>query len=303
MVDLLDAYGRRLQALLQADRFHIAIVYAEMLPFLPAWLELLLLQIPFIYDYDDAFFLKYRTGRLKFLQPLLGVKTDRLMAAAVAVTAGNPGLADYARRYNNNVIILPSVVDTLEYRPLGFPQLNSFRQTFTVGWIGSPSTAPYLQLLVDPLQQLARECTVRLLVVGGPAPSIQGVEVVTLPWSLEQEVALIHQFDVGVMPLPDSPWTRGKCAYKLIQCMACGVPVVGSRVGANVDAVPPDCGFLADSSQQWLDAFRQLFGDVTLRQQMGLAARHWVEQHYSLRSALPVFSEVIHRAAATHHLR
>jgi glycosyltransferase involved in cell wall biosynthesis len=170
-----------------------------------------------------------------------------------------------------------------------------------VGWIGSPSTSSYLQLLVEPLQQLSRERPVRLHVVGGPAPAIAGVEVIELPWSLEQELPLIQQFDVGVMPLPDNPWTRGKCAYKLIQCMACGIPVVASRVGANVDAVPPECGFLVESSEQWLDAFRRLLADSNLRQQMGSAARLWVEQRYSLRSALPVFSGVIQRAAASHH--
>ena len=284
---LLDAYGRRLHSLRQADCFHLAIVYAELLPF--------------IYDYDDAFFLKYRSGRLKLLQPLLGAKADRLMAAAVAVTAGNAGLAAYARRFNSNVTILPSVVDTVEYCPAEVLQFGSSLKPFTVGWIGSPSTAPYLQLLVHPLQQLARECPVRLVVVGGPAPSIPGVDVVPQPWSLEHEVSLIQQFDVGAMPLPDSPWTRGKCAYKLIQCMACGIPVVGSRVGANVDAVPPECGFLAESSEQWLDAFRQLLADTNLRQQMGSAARLWVEKRYSLHSALPVFSGVIQRAVPFHH--
>ena len=109
---LLTAYGRRFQALRKADRFDLAIVYAEMLPFLPGWLERQLLQIPFLYDCDDAFFLKYRSGRLRLLEPLLGAKADRLMAAAVAVTAGNNGLAAHARRYNRNVTVLPSVVDT-----------------------------------------------------------------------------------------------------------------------------------------------------------------------------------------------
>jgi len=298
---LLDAYGRRLHSLRHSDPFDLAIVYAELLPFLPGWLERLLLELPFIYDYDDAFFLKYRSGRLRLLQPLLGAKADRLMAAAVAVTAGNSALAAYARRFNSNVTILPSVVDTVEYCPAEVLQFGSSLKPFTVGWIGSPSTAPYLQLLVHPLQQLARECPVRLVVVGGPAPSIPGVDVVPQPWSLEQEVSLIQQFDVGVMPLPDSPWTRGKCAYKLIQCMACGIPVVGSSVGANVDAVPPECGFLAESSEQWLDAFRLLLADTNLRQQMGSAARLWVEKRYSLRSALPVFSGVIQRAVASHH--
>jgi glycosyltransferase involved in cell wall biosynthesis len=301
LLALLTAYGRRLQALREADRFDLAIVYAELLPFLPGWLERQLLQIPFLYDCDDAFFLKYRSGRLRLLQPLLGAKADRLMAAAVAVTAGNTGLAVHARKFNRNVTVLPSVVNTDQFSPAAPRTAEPPGRRFTVGWIGSPSTAPYLQLLVEPLQELARDSPVRLMVVGGPAPAIAGVEVIERPWSLEQEVPLIQQFDVGVMPLPDNPWTRGKCAYKLIQCMACGIPVVASRVGANVDAVPYECGFLAESPEQWLDAFRRLLADLNLRQQMGSAARLWVEQRYSLRSALPVFTGVIQRAVASRH--
>jgi glycosyltransferase involved in cell wall biosynthesis len=300
---LLAAYGRRLQALRQADHFDLAIVYAELLPFLPGWLERQLLQIPFIYDCDDAFFLKYRSGRLRLLQPLLAAKADRLMAAAVAVTAGNTWLAAYARRFSSNVAVLPSVVDTDQFRPSAPPQAERAAQPFTVGWIGSPSTAPYLQLLVGPLQQLARERAVRLLVVGGPAPAIAGVEVIEQPWSQEQEVTLIQQFDVGVMPLPVTPWARGKCAYKLIQCMACGIPVAASRVGANVEAVPPECGLLAESPAEWLEAFRRLAADPELRLRMGTAARHWVKERYSLRSALPVLTGVIQRAAEAHPRR
>jgi len=295
---LLAAYGRRVQALRQADRFDLVIVYCELLPFVPGWLERQLLQIPFFYDCDDAFFLKYRSGRLRLLQSLLGAKADLLMAAAAAVTAGNAGLAAHARRFNSTVTVLPSVVDTDQFRPAAPSPVEYSAKPFTVGWIGSPSTAPYLQLLIVPLQQLARELPVRLVVVGGPAPAITGVDVIEQPWSLEQEVSLIQQFDVGVMPLPDTPWTRGKCAYKLIQCMACGIPVVASPVGANFDAVPPGCGLLADSSQQWLAAFLQLAADPALRLRFGAAARCWVEQHYSLRSALPVLTDMIQRAVA-----
>ena len=293
---LIAAYGRRLQALRHLDRFDLAIVYGDLLPFLPGWLERQLLQIPFTYDCDDAFFLKYRSGRLRLLQPLLGAKADRLMAAAVAVTAGNAGLATYARRFNSTVAVLPSVVDTDQFRPVVPPPLEDSATPFTVGWIGSPSTAPYLQLLVEPLQQLAIERPLRLLVVGGPAPAIAGVEVIERPWSLEQEVSLIQQYDVGVMPLPDTPWARGKCAYKLIQCMACGIPVVASPVGANVEAVPKECGLLAESPEEWLAAFQCLAADCALRQRMGRAARRWVEERYSLRSALPMLVDVIQRA-------
>ena len=299
---LLASYGQRIRALHRADRFDLAIVYGDLIPFLPGWIERKLLQIPYIYDFDDAFFLKYRTGRLGLLQPLLGAKADHLMEGATCVTAGNAGLATYARQLNCDVALLPSVVDTDHFRPAGPSQAERSDQCFTVGWIGSPSTAPYLQLLIDPLQQLARDRPVRLLVVGGPAPAVAGVEVIERPWNLEQEVSLIQQFDVGVMPLPDTSWTRGKCAYKLIQCMACAIPVVASPVGANVDALPPDCGFLADSSQQWLEAFRQLAADSALRMRLGAAGRHWVEQHYSLQSALPVLTGVVQRAVAARSL-
>jgi len=298
--NLLDAYVRRIQVLRQENFFDLAIIYAELLPFLPARFECLLLQIPFLYDFDDAFFLKYRSGRFSPFQPLLGAKFDRLMAAAVGVTAGNAWLADYARRFNSNVTLLPSVVDTDQFVPAIPTRPGRLAEPFTVGWIGSPSTVSYLLLLLDPLQQLAREVPMRLVVVGGHAPPMAGVEVIEHPWSMEHEITLIQQFDVGVMPLPDTPWTRGKCAFKLIQCMACGIPVVASNVGANVDAVPPGCGFLASSSDEWLRAFRKLAADPELRLRYGAAGRRWVEERYSLHSALPVLTDTIRQAAAVY---
>lgn len=291
---LLSAYQQRLQTLSHLQQFDLAIVYAELLPFFPASLERLLLKIPYILDLDDAFFLKYRTGRLKFSSPLLGGKIDRLLSGAVAVTAGSQPLLEYCRRFNPAVTLLPSVVDTDHYRPA----TSRPEKPFTIGWIGSPTTAPFLSGLIEPLRELARERSVRLLVVGGSAPSIPGVDVVEQSWTLAEEVALIQQFNVGVMPLPDTPWARGKCAYKLIQCMACGVPVVASPVGANLHAVPPSVGLLADSPSEWLEAFRQLADDAQLRHRLGAAGRRWVERHYSLQSALPILTGVIRGSVA-----
>ncbi len=292
--DLFAAYVRRIYALNNAYQFDLAIVYGDLLPFLPWWFEKRLLKIPFIYDFDDAFYLKYRNARLP-MSSLAG-KIDKTISHALAVTAGNIGLAVYAQQFNGNVSILPSVVDTVKYKLASFPSVSSLRGPFTIGWIGSPSTAPFLQILVEPLQRLACERPLRLMLVGGSAPAIKGVEVIEHPWHLEHEVTLIQKFDVGVMPLPNTPWTRGKCAYKLIQCMACGIPVVASAVGTNVDAVPSECGLLADSPEDWLDALQRLAANPELRQQMGLSARRWVEEHYSLRSALPILKNVIHSA-------
>lgn len=297
LFDLFLAYIRRIYRLLNSRKFDLAIVHVDLLPFVPSFIELSLLQIPFIYDFDDAFYLKYRSGRYSIFESFLGDKADRLMAQACAITAGNYELCTYAKHFNNNVTLLPSVVDTEDYYPRDPLSINQLDKTFTIGWIGSPSTTKYLDLLIWPLRQLALEIPLRFVVIGSLSfPPIPGVDVVLHSWSLHNEVSLIQQFDVGVMPLTDSPWARGKCAYKLIQYMSCGIPVVASRVGANIDVVPSECGILVDSSYEWLESLRRLSLDSNLRVSLGMNASDWVRNNYSLSSALPVFSNVIKQA-------
>jgi glycosyltransferase involved in cell wall biosynthesis len=283
---------RRLREL-RAHDYDVAMLHCELFPLMPGWLERLLLgDTPYLYDFDDAFYLKYRSGRLLSLRPLLERKFDGVLLGAFAVTAGNATLADHAGRHNRSVTRFPTVVDTTRYVPGG----SAKGDMFTVGWIGSPSTAPYLESLREPLQRMAALSPVKLVVIGGRAPSIAGVEVQELPWHEDTEVEQIRQFDVGVMPLPDTEWARGKCAFKLIQYMACGIPVVGSRVGANVDVVDPASGFLVSSDAEWLAALEALRDDRALAQSMGAAARERIEQHYSLQRNLPVLAELIHSA-------
>ena len=289
--NLLHAGWNRLGDLRNREGFDAAILYGELLPLVPGWVERSLLPQPYIYDFDDAFYLKYRSGKLGVMRPFLGNKFDTVIAGAAAVTAGNNTLATYARGINSNTRLLPTVVDTERYVPAPRPR----NDIFTVGWIGSPSTAPYLSELVGPLSRLGQESPVRLVVIGGKAPSIPNVNVVEVEWSEHTEVGLINSFDVGVMPLPDDDWARGKCAFKLIQYMACAVPVIASRVGANIEVVQSDCGFLATDELDWVRALRLLRDESSTRQQMGEAGRVRVEQYYSLHRNLPVLVEVIHK--------
>lgn len=277
------------------DRSHqVAMLHCELYPLMPGWLERRLLgDRPYIYDFDDAFYLKYRLGTMARLRPVLGRKFDVVMREAATVTAGNSTLVDYSRALNPSTTLLPTVVDTERYCPA--PHQRS--STFTVGWIGSPSTAPYLADLVEPLRQLGTEGSVRLVVIGGKAPFIPGIEVAEVNWSEGTEIALINGFDVGVMPLPDDEWARGKCAFKLIQYMACAIPVIGSPVGANNDVVGHDCGFLASTVTEWLQALRQLRDSPGLASDMGQAARERVVQHYSLHRNLPLLAQVIELTA------
>jgi glycosyltransferase involved in cell wall biosynthesis len=216
------------------------------------------------------------------------------MRGASAITAGNMVLKNYAEKFNSRTSMLPTVVDTTRYRPEALSHSNS---QFVVGWIGSPSTAPYLHLLIQPLSLLGREGPVRLIVIGGKAPAIPNVEVLEVLWDEETEVELLNQFNVGVMPLPDDDWTRGKCAFKLIQYMACGVPVIASPVGANIDVVSTDCGLLASSPEEWLKSLRWLRDNPIAREKIGALGRARVVEHYSLTNNLPKFAQIIRKVA------
>ena len=293
-LNLLQTGWQRLRELRsESENFDLSIVYCELFPLLPAWAEYALLPKPYVYDFDDAFYLKYQGGRLGVMPPILGRKFDAIIAGAAAVSAGNQTLAGYARGLNTRTRLLPTVVDTGRYVPV---HNSRDATTFTVGWIGSPSTAPYLAELIAPLALIAREGPVRLVVIGGKAPLIPGVRVDEVAWNEDTEIALLNSFDVGVMPLTDDEWARGKCAFKLIQYMACAVPVIASRVGANVDVVSPDCGYLASSEQEWVAALRILRDQPERRKTMGEAARTRVVQQYSLHSNLPMLEEIIRLA-------
>lgn len=287
---LVKLYYRRLKNLLRFRRKFPAIVHAELFPGLPAWLELLLLPKKFIYDLDDAMFLKTRFWFPPVIRQLLVGKIYRIMKHAQAVTAGSRYLCEQARRMNRVVVYLPSSVNTRDYCPVP----RSENGEFTIGWVGSPSTENYLNLIYEPLAQLAAERPVRVVLVGGSFnKQSPGLMVEKLAWTRKAEPNHIRRFDVGVMPLPDDDWARGKCGYKLLTYMACGIPVVASRVGANIDIVNPACGYLASSTQDWLTAFRELQADPELRLRMGQAGRKRVCELFSIEATAPIFHRTL----------
>ncbi|GAB3770566.1 glycosyltransferase family 4 protein [Ramlibacter monticola] len=284
----------RLTQLVDARSYDAAMVHCELFPLLPGGLEAALVRKPYLYDFDDAFYLRYRTGRLSFAKPFLGAKFDEFVGRAAVVTAGSRALHDYAAHHNRHVRFLPTVVDTTRYVP--DPRLRG-GSPFTIGWIGSPSTSVYLRELVEPISALAQEGPVRLVVIGGPAPAIPAAQLVEIPWKESEEAAMINSFDVGLMPLLDDEWSRAKCAFKLIQYMACGVPVVASPVGANNDVVTRECGLLAATAQEWTHALRCLRDNPGQRRLMGEAGRDRVLRQYALSVNLPILVDALRETA------
>jgi glycosyltransferase involved in cell wall biosynthesis len=276
------AYLSRLAALLTARRYDLLWIEKEILPWMPPLFERLLLvgAPPFIVDFDDAWFHHYDRHRSGIVRWLLGDKLDRLMRQAALVTVGNAYLGARAHAAGaRRVLTLPTAVDPARY-PVIDPAPD--KPIPTIGWIGAPVTAAYLELVRAPLEALVAAGTADVALIGAGDAAMPGLTARRLPWSEDGEAAGIRDFDIGVMPLADTPWERGKCGYKLIQYMACGRPVVASPVGVNRDIVEHGVnGFLADSPEDWRAALERLCADPALRRSMGAAGRAKVEQRYA----------------------
>ncbi len=281
-------YVRRLRALLATRRYDVVWVAIECLPWLPALVELALLprRVPLVMDYDDAWFHRYDAHSSALVRQILGSKIAKVMRRAALVTAGNPYISEYARGAGaRRIEELPTVVDLARYAN---PARRAASETVVVGWMGSPSTAQNLRILKEPLEALSRRHMIRCIAVGARAEQVSGTPFEAIRWSEHTESEAISNFDIGVMPLIDEPFERGKCGYKLIQYMACGLPVVASPVGVNREIVRLGVnGELAASGADWERTLERLVGDVEARRRMGEAGRKRVEDWYSLQVQAP----------------
>ena len=285
-LEILRSGLSRIKSLLHASRFDLVWIEAELFPFVPAVAERWL-RVPYVVDYDDATFHRYDRHRMAAIRRLLGDKIDIVMRHAALVVAGNEYLADRARRADApRVERLPTVVDLNRYSVV-----NGAETDFsTVGWIGTPITSMFLEDVATVVRELGET---RLVALGGS----NRPDVDVRPWSEDTEAGEIARFDVGIMPLPDNDWERGKCGYKLIQYMACGKPVVASPVGINKELViHGENGFLATTTEEWRSSLEKLKQNAHLRKEMGERGRLLVEDHYCTAVTAPRLEDLLRSA-------
>jgi glycosyltransferase involved in cell wall biosynthesis len=293
---VLRAFIRRLLVVLTLPRHSTVVTEYELLPYFPALPERWLVWrgCRLVVDYDDALFHQYDNHRKKWVRRLFGRKIATVMRLAHTVVAGNPYLAEYARRAGApRVEVIPTVVDLDRYpsRDAKAPDLVA---PFVIGWIGSPSTARYLETITPALAEICANGRACVRLIGSGPINLAGVPVEVLAWDENSEVDMLKDFDVGIMPLPDEPWERGKCGFKLIQYMACGLPVVASPVGVNREIVEHDVnGYLAVTTTEWVRMLNLLLDDADLRQRLGQAGRAKVEREYSLQVTGPKLAALI----------
>ena len=297
-VEVASAYARRIAIIARRTDADVVWLEKEALPWVPWPLERTLtrLGVPIVVDIDDAVFHRYDRHGAALVRRLLGSKIDHLFAAAAAVTAGNDYLAARARSAGAVCVErIPTVVDAARYVVRPPPGVAPF----TIGWVGSPATEMYLSSLAGVLRGMV-ERGARVLLVGASPAALPGLPVERRAWSADREASDIAEFDVGIMPLADSPWERGKCAYKIVQYMAAGRAVVASPIGANRVVVSPgEDGLLADSTEEWAAALVSLMEDRAAAARLGAGGRRKVEREYTLQVQAPRVAAVLRAAART----
>ena len=296
--------ARRFSSIRKAKNFDLVYILREAALLGPPVFERLIHQsrVPIVFDFDDAIFVSYRSpsnGYLSYLK--FASKTKAICRIAAHVMVGNPYLAEYARRVNDRVTVIPTTIDTDKYRVL--PRKKSSGPP-VIGWTGSHSTIQHLDTLRGALKKLAQRESFRLRVIGTPEYECAPVEVDAMPWRSESELNDLSAIDIGVMPLPDDRWSKGKCGLKALQFMALGVPTVCSPVGVNTDIIQDDQnGLIASTEEEWVEKLTRLLRSPELRQRLGAAGRVTVEQKYSARAQAPRVYEIFESVAQKSKVR
>lgn len=290
----LGGLARRIRLLLLGPRASIVWVHRQATPLpsrLVEWAMKHLWRARVVYEFDDAVWLpqeeRHRLGHWL----LNGGKIPRIVADADAVIAGNGYLADYARAGAADVTVIPTVVNT----GCTFNTVRSHGPgTVTIGWTGSSSTFGCLEAIAPVLREIEAERDVRFLFIGDVFRPLGLARAEEVRWSVATEVSALARCDIGLMPLPDNAWTRGKCGFKIVQYMALGIVPVASAVGANLDIIDDGAdGFLCRSDADWKRTLLAAIDDPELRARIGRAARAKAERQYSVASQVDRLCSVL----------
>lgn len=254
-------------------------------------------DVPMVYDFDDAIWLMNVSKANRYFSFMKNPdKTRKIIGLADKVIAGNQYLADYGAQFNNRVEIIPTTIDTEEYQPVE----QKPNDTIVIGWSGSITTIQHFQYAIPFLKMLKEKYGTRISfkVIGDGNFKLSELGIQGLPWVKETEIAELCSFDIGIMPLPDDEWAKGKCGLKGLQYMALEIPTIMSPVGVNTEIIEHgENGYLASDASEWVNALTLLIEDPELRQKMGQKARKTVIDNYSVEANrnhyLRVFKELV----------
>lgn len=288
LISIIRGYFYRILLLLKISKFDLLYIFREATPLGPPWFEFIaakILKKKIIYDFDDAIWLEDPDEKGTLLAKLkYKNKVGTICRWSYKISAGNEYLANYARQYNSNVSIIPTTVDTEGYHN---PELydKSTTDIITIGWTGTHSTLQYLDLLVPVIKKLEQKYKFRFLVIANKNPQYDLKSIEYLEWNRETEIEDLSKIDIGLMPLTDDQWSKGKCGFKLLQYMALKIPAVASPVGVNKIIIDEEVsGFLCSNQDDFYDKLQKLLSDDGLRRRMGKKGRQKVVAEYSVEA-------------------
>lgn len=280
---------KRLLHLIQAFNYDFIFIYREATPLGPPIIEWILVKVlhkKIIYDFDDSIWLKDPNESNLIASLKWKSKVAKICKWSHLVTCGNDFLAFYARRFTGNVRVIPTVINT-EYH---LPVTKEKSGTPVIGWTGSHSTLVYLQEVLPALRSLASRQDFKFTIIANRDPGFPDEFITFIPWNSKTEIQDLQTFDLGIMPLPNSPWSQGKCGFKLIQYGSIGIPSVASPVGVNSQIViENETGFLCRTQQEWEEALTKLLTDPGLRKKMGTKAYNLITEHYAVKATTETF--------------
>ena len=287
---LIRGTAKRVYALLIAPSCSFVFIHREASPVGPPvfeWVLAKLLRKKIIYDFDDAIWLTDRVNESTFLKAIKRRdKVNQICRLSYKVSCGNQYLADYALPFNDQIVINPTTIDCENmHNPARFEKKKK-SGTIVIGWTGSHSTLKYLLLLEPVLQKLENQFDhVSFLVIADQLPPLRLNRLNFIKWNPDTEIEDLLKIDIGIMPLPDDEWSKGKCGFKALQYMALEIPAVISPVGVNTEIISEGVeGFLCSTDGEWLLALNKLIQDPTLRETMGKRGRKKIIDSYSISS-------------------
>lgn len=296
---VLGTFSRIFDILLM-DRYDIVFIHREAFPIGGAFFETIVkfLNKPIIFDFDDAIFLPSISRPNSFIERFKNFnKVRQIIKKSNHVIVGNDYLRDFTMRYNNSVTVIPTVIDINKYQPGYKNDIDKNRDKIIIGWIGSPTTLDFLASMRNVFIVVSNKFTnVGFKIVGGYFNINNLPNLTSKPWKIEEELEDLRSFDIGIMPMPNNEWTKGKCAFKAILYMSMAIPCVCSAVGVNRQIIiDGENGFLADKEDEWIEKLFRLIKDAQLRKKIGEAGRKTVEVKYSLKVNAPKFLQILEK--------
>lgn len=280
---MLSGIWKRFLLLFKIKKADYVFIHREMAQFGPPifeWITSKMLGVKYIYDFDDAIWLpNFSDSNAKFQWIKCYWKVPSCIKWAHQVSVGNEYLAEYAKKYNPNVVVIPTTIDMENHHNR---TIDYTAEKIVIGWTGTLTTMNYIKDILPALQQLEDEFDFDFLVISNKQPDFQLKSLVYKEWNKETEIEDLSKMNIGVMPLRDDQWSKGKCGFKALQYMSLGIPCVISPVGVNTEIVQNEVnGFLASDENEFYLALKQLISDKELRMKIGLKGQATIRNRYS----------------------